>query len=756
MKKAPVSLPVSFENRPAEDLKLLAYAFNAAGELVETVPVLKEKAEFKQLEEDIREYRILLAPDNEKTAAADNVNQLLSLKAYEPVVDFDEKGDLSLLPIPDLNIQFWLRVRCRVRGSLVKAFTLNGRTEDKPVCKARVHICEIDRIYWLLPRIPDFVIERIPDFIFNPELPFPIPQGPWPPVPDPIGPVAGLFDQPFEMGFNKKAVFNPRTLPVAAQQQRAAQSDKAVISEAVTRISPAIKANLASKNIGLIRETLLRNFQLFHPIFCRIPWLWPYLYRSDEIKTVYTDNYGRFDTTILYSLPGDHPDLYFWVEYFINGAWVTVYRPSIPCHTWWDFACGSSVNIRITDPRVPWRCDNIIYGSKVWIKTVGRSTSIARIKQANTTAATAQGHMYYEQGLTDVALYASPNRFGGFRRPFAGSLSVMVQFSFDLPFDGIKYYRWSARKRKNADMTNATGSFQQLDSPLAKSYAFSYIQGGQIKMDGYDSLVLGPLNVGTATNLFAIPPVDVATISKPGQLYPWWHDGQNTVSVGFDSKSLGDDGLYELRLELFDKNGALVAVDPKVFQVPDAGNFSQIDAPTSSLVINGAGKATSFNWLLRVDNNPAQGEVYKIKTDPDGNGVFEDASANCCGFVKYNAAADGANQVKISFRAYHPHNFADFDFGVVKGTCGDTPASDSAMVIGSSDKYTRDGASVFSHDFSPIELLGECALQTVNGVQTEGKAAFAQVLGVQPLAIDGNYQVFGNVSSVAAFALEPQ
>ena len=61
---------------------------------------------------------------------------------------------------------------------------------------------------------------------------------------------------------------------------------------------------------------------------------------------VYTNHQGRFDTTIYYPCFGDHPDLYFWVEYCIGGTWTTVYAPPIACNTYWNYVCGSSVTIR--------------------------------------------------------------------------------------------------------------------------------------------------------------------------------------------------------------------------------------------------------------------------------------------------------------------------------------------------------------------------------------------------------------------------
>jgi len=48
-------------------------------------------------------------------------------------------------------------------------------------------------------------------------------------------------------------------------------------------------------------------------------------------------------------------NIYIWVEANINGQRVTVYRPPLPCYTWWNYQCNTDINITVTDTRVgPW------------------------------------------------------------------------------------------------------------------------------------------------------------------------------------------------------------------------------------------------------------------------------------------------------------------------------------------------------------------------------------------------------------------
>ena len=92
---------------------------------------------------------------------------------------------------------------------------------------------------------------------------------------------------------------------------------------------------------------------------------------------------GASSTTIWYPCFGDHPDLYFSVEYSIGGSWTFVYRPSIACHTWWNFVCGSSVTITVTDPRVPGCIDGVVPpGKVVVVKTIGRNISMGEYRGA--------------------------------------------------------------------------------------------------------------------------------------------------------------------------------------------------------------------------------------------------------------------------------------------------------------------------------------------------------------------------------------
>src|SRR5262249_20910809 len=138
-----------------------------------------------------------------------------------------------------------------------------------------------------------------------------------------------------------------------ALSRQAANPAPAPASSGLGRLALETHLALASQAVTSVRDALLANAHLIRPYLCWWDWLWPWFWRCDEVRVVETDDNGRFDVTI-YHRCDDEPDLYFWVEYFLAGAWTPVYQPWRVCATYWDFDCASEVTIRVTDPRVPY------------------------------------------------------------------------------------------------------------------------------------------------------------------------------------------------------------------------------------------------------------------------------------------------------------------------------------------------------------------------------------------------------------------
>ena len=737
---------VNYEQPPNQEIKLAGFLFNCYGILLEWQYARENVLEFKNHEIEPRELRLFIAPAMDKSIEkVTSIEALESFKPYEPVLQSAlREENFEILPVPAYISQFWPFCNCRVTGKVSKWFHVGFGWEDRPVCNARVHVCEIDSIWYWIYKIPDFIIAKIPDAILKPEevIKHPIP------IPDP----PPFFEENAQVrSLQQKNIF--ATSSVEEKQLE--------ITSQLPELSVEIRQNLLSGNLNLIRDTIAKNYAIFHPWFCLWPWWWPYFYRCRELAVIYTDASGRFDTNVLYWCFGDKPDIYIWVEYFINGVWTTVYNPPVPCNVWWDYVCGTDINIHVTDPRVPGDCccNCPIPGELVWIRSVG-STSVSHINQQNILQApTGQTVTYNRIGLTDAgAIYDSiiTTSVGDYKRPFGGSPSLYMGFGSDLPNAGIYYYRWSYKQVADVQLNPVVDSYKALQPAggvVNKGYEFTYIDSNNDTQFGANYVKLGPFTVGANDNLYIIPPVqpDMAPFNVP-ETDPLWHEQTyNMNTMSFNSADLlrgnaaGGDGLYEFKLEIFDQSGNLLTNIPKAtFKVPDYNdaNFS-VNAPDVLLENPTITTANAFNMLMRVENSQCNAGIFTVKV----NG--SPASLDCCGFVSYKHNGVEAD-LELSFLATQPNNFAMFSFGVVKGTCGDVPIADATgMVIDSASGYLLSGG-IYDKHFTPSDLLGTCYHHG------NGKAAFAETLYVEAMATDGTFrQKAKDAGDVAAFALEP-
>ncbi len=180
---------------------------------------------------------------------------------------------------------------------------------------------------------------------------------------------------------------------------------------------------------------MIDNYQVFYPYWCSIRSLF---LRCDEVAVVETNESGWFETDIWYYCFGDKPDLYFWVEYYINGAWTTVYHPWLGCGTYWDYACNTEVDIYLNDQRIPCPIPQPNIGNKdVFIFSIGNNVSVTKVYQDGTMKGQTMPGTPYEEGS-----------------PFGGSIEPRVYFGSYLcdAVDGGNnyFYKWSFRKEGDA------------------------------------------------------------------------------------------------------------------------------------------------------------------------------------------------------------------------------------------------------------------------------------------------------------------
>jgi hypothetical protein len=239
------------------------------------------------------------------------------------------------LKLPPGSFGRWKLSCCRVRGRVVVRVTLpNGTVQERPLCNARVVICEVDRsIRGLIRELPNDLVFRIRDEFVAAVSP------PAPPVP----PVARAFDLEPPAAVSA-AVHDHAMGHVARHAPVVTAPAKFVAREPLTTL-------VGATAVHLIRDALIARIELLKPIWCLFDWLTPF-YRVDCLKSVEIDENGHFDTDIEYPCYGDRPDLYFKVEQDCHpGGWLTIHAPPVQCNTHWDYCCGTPVKIVVTHPK---------------------------------------------------------------------------------------------------------------------------------------------------------------------------------------------------------------------------------------------------------------------------------------------------------------------------------------------------------------------------------------------------------------------
>jgi hypothetical protein len=753
------TIKVEFDGTPDKKIKALAYVFDHLGNFVDSSPLTNETAKLKLDKTLAPRARLFIGPPL-SPMATDNGPTLKSMKrirAYEATWKFNPDADVQeLLPIPKFNWNFWTWCKCRVRGQVVRPISNGEITTNMPVCNARVHICEVDPLVFVIPRLPDVLIFRLRDDLLKEiarsplRFPRPLPDPPPftydPGVIDPSPEAIAEMNQARWVLPEEKEVLEQKLIRgkiETLQDTRPAeiaslgpQPEPPYYPQALGFMEPKTKAKLMSTSATIVRQALLDNRVLIYPYLCLWPWFWPYLI-CDEIRVLQTDNQGHFDTTIWYLCGGDHPDLYFWVEYFIGGSWTTVYKPPLRCNTHWNYTCGNEVTLRVLDPRVPW-CDGtpLLPGKQVAVLTIGNNISINEIQDSTGGV---------NEGLT----------LDG--RPFGGRLEPHVWFGEDLIASGITHYRWSYRQLTAGNgITPVSDSWHAMDRQVVRHYAVIDPTPPDYPLT-YKPYVLGPDLAFPTENLFQIQPKDPPSGSSGWA--PMVDARENTASAFLLSHLLkGGDALlaagkYELKLELFDSSGNRVNLDDEgvLLKVPTINApFGPGDVPTvlasNEYRIKEGGKTVAFKLVLRVDNNPCEAEIFTI------SGVGLKVNANC-GFVQYQPGVSA----HISFKALHPNDLAIFWFRIHRGTGINVPESSASGSVGDSpiNGYTRNLSSIFSKDVSVMTLLTS---NTPTGVIPCSEAAFAETLDVDALATDGwshHLRHLDRTATPVAFALKP-
>lgn len=288
-------------------------------ELITVSPVEAGRALIEVPEHYVgRAVRVLHAPAQQHTDAP-TIDRLRRALAVEDRLILGAEVQLKF--DPEALFKRWRLACCRVRGRVVvKVRMPDGSTADRPLCNARVVICEVDRSF---PRI----VERLPNHL-----------------------VFRLRDD------LTRAIVDPPHDLMASPLDRAIRSGVAVATktDAATRepdgLGSRIQALHGPLGAAALRGTIVGLRDVLRPFWRCFDWLEPF-YDLDCIASAEVAEDGTFDTEITYPCSGDRPDLYFKVEQNCHpGGWKTVHAPGVHCNTHWDYCCGDEITIEVTHP----------------------------------------------------------------------------------------------------------------------------------------------------------------------------------------------------------------------------------------------------------------------------------------------------------------------------------------------------------------------------------------------------------------------
>lgn len=733
---------VSFEGATSDKKPPLTsvYAFDTNGKFLTSAPVENNQSILSLPTTTTGQVlRFVLGPriEGEETP---KLAKLTRLKAYEKRLRVNPQRPRLNLKLIDLIWIRWLFCPCVVRGRVVKRVTLpDGMAKELPICHARVTICEVDPLPIIILRLPDDILWRLRDELLNLiRVPIPIPPRPTPeravqnlsPIPKPY--VSGLLTQP-----------SLTRSPLVSATETALQSVELKLVDVGLQNRILTIASIGA--ITQLRQELTTITDLIRPYICLWPWLHPFFYHLDCLSPVDVDEDGRFEATIFYWCFGDKPDLYFKVEQLQGGIWQTIYNPSIPCHTYWNYACGSEVVVNITDPSaiacvpddpidppsdVPiWVMPFAVGGTKIWgTPPLSPPAPVGWVKS---------------DGKTDYNGFVNApfGSYLGFRHSYSNNING--DNSGATKTNNIQYYRWSYRKA-------GSGEWKQMDIPAFKYYVKQ--KPGQLPSFPVDKL--GPNTVGVNTNLFkfrpSAPPPPEPT-DPVGTFTEWPTDSSlgDIYSGFFDTLALspniaGAAGQYQIKLEIFDTAGNLIIPGTFQFILPSGvdGDGTIHTRPVQASEMDFGG----FVFNLHIDNNTCTASI-------DLPNIGGTSVADSCGFLRYEPASPIG--VTIGFHAQHPNHFAEFNFTMVRGSTFLSDASALAQEVSTTiaSSYTGDGNGNFTHTFARSILL--CG--SANPPECCVNAAFAEQVYVFAKATTGwgNRISAYDAQALSAFALAP-
>ncbi len=684
-------------------------AVDAKGNAILTVPATQTP----------QQIRVLVGPESSDPQSADAPPAFSGLTrrgAQEQFLrlDPDSKALRANFTVAPEIWRCWIRI-CFVKGTLLKRLYSSGIAVDHPVCNATVHVWEVDPILIVIAKLSSAQLARIAQYMLNPQ--------PLPPGPDP-GPERAMALSRFN-SINEVA-FNPQPDPPGdpfpnigrlevAQPMPTLQAFSVASPEfeSVHRAALTGDLNMVRQSLTAIPESALRYL---------ICYLFPLLVSKRLVGTFTTDRCGHFLGPIFLCCY-DSADLYFTASVRFFGFEIPIYEPKpISCYTYWNYQCGTEVTLYTSSIFAPLctPCPPIDAPENyVLVRALG-NVQLNGIYGASPVLS----------GSTNVANEGlAANLYGaGLDSPFGGNVLPRIEFDSTLRAQNkAVYYQMSFRK-------GTSGSFAPLIGSIDRKY--NHFVGTDLVTSVYN---LGPKVVNGVPNLFEIPPalppegdwaypnppVDLANAQFPTTVLP----------VSPPPPAEGTHGKYQLKLDLFDANGAPVnigAAGIRYFvpttQDPD-GTIHTADAASIGLV-----SGNSFIMTVHIDNRETSGALL----DPTLSSLPPDS----CGVFRYELGL--SNLVSIPYTATHPENFATYSYHLSRGATPLTPPTSSGKVSAATNPATI--------SMSVLSLLSQ-----PDGTICD-TAGFAEDLYVAALATDGWSRLSGYDSAPPprAFVLAPK
>ncbi len=729
-KKDQMEIEVSTQLQGAEDgskmPEMAAYAFDSNAKLIASAVIKEGRALLSApAPQTADQLRILVGPkqDEQQADYGDLVRRGAKLQRIRVANDsLRQKLDVILFPNEWLC---WLRSACPVRGNLNKRVLIGGSYVNYPVCDATVEVYEVDPLWIIIPKLPLDILDRFREIILDPIPPRIDPPIPFPePRPDPV---PGL----------DRATFSSMNVSAEGAQRLSVNSKKAIAMLSGNE-ELRFAAQLGSEQ--QFRQALIEFPLIIRPLLC---WFYPHLVTMQKVATTKTDDCGKFNALFFRGCGNpDQPDLYFKARQRIFGFLnVTIYAPTpIACHTWWNYNCGTEVNLYTSHP---WAqtcspCPPVTgpEGSNLWVAFM--SIGAHGLNNIHGTSVDLQA----ETNSTTLGLTESG-------APWGGTLLPRLEFSNALKAAGVDYYQLSWRR-------GTTGDFVPLTGTINHYYRHEITNTDGIALPVWTPVTMGPKEVDDGSGnktpyLYSIPytadvpaggvwdvPPNITEIKEhfaSGKFFT--REDVPGVTYSEDGVMQGTDvsGIYQLKLELFDSNGQPIDIAAQgiVYAVPrdpDASGVIESDYASDLNLVHGNAMIINLN----VNNNHCKALI-------DAPVIGGQSADTCCGVLNYSSATDS---VDMPWEAIHLHNFATYSFSVVRG---------SRVVLQETGAVTSSG-SVTTRTVDQMmntNLPAECA---VGGCQVAG---FSENLYVRAMATDGwARQTYLDDRDVRAFVLSEQ